>query len=401
MQWTSVLSTEGDLGAALADATGQLLERHAQPIDLVVVFASSEYRESWSDLPARLSTLFPDALVFGSSAQGVLGEGEEHEQGAALVLMGATLPGVRADVMMLPEASDDHEAWAASLDIADAAGVLLLMDPFTCDAERVLEHLDGHAPRVPKVGGLASGGSREGEHAFFCTGGTVTEGGIALVLRGSIVVRPVVAQGCRPLGEPMIVMRRRGHLIDQLDRGRPVDVIRELLSGLEPGQRERAAQSLFLGLDVDSDKLDHEPTDFLIRSLIGVDPESGSLAVAARLRDYQVVRFYVRDGDTADEDLRQHVSGACGSCRPRGGVAFCCMGRGQALFGQPNHDAGVLRDGLGPGGVAGLFCNGEIGPVGSRTYLHSYTATVALFCAPPDLPATLGAGISRKKDTPA
>ena len=29
--------------------------------------------------------------------------------------------------------------------------------------------------------------------------------------------------------------------------------------------------------------------------------------------------------------------------------------------------------------LGGFFCNGEIGPVGGRAYLHGYTASVALF----------------------
>ena len=48
-------------------------------------------------------------------------------------------------------------------------------------------------------------------------------------------------------------------------------------------------------------------------------------------------------------------------------------------FRRPNHDAELVQSHLGPLGLAGFFCNGELGPVGDRSFLHSYTASLALF----------------------
>ena len=62
-----------------------------------------------------------------------------------------------------------------------------------------------------------------------------------------------------------------------------------------------------------------------------------------------------------------------------GGCLCCCNGRGQGLFGKPNHDAELVQQRLGPMGLAGFFCNGELGPVGERNFLHGYTASLALF----------------------
>jgi small ligand-binding sensory domain FIST len=62
-----------------------------------------------------------------------------------------------------------------------------------------------------------------------------------------------------------------------------------------------------------------------------------------------------------------------------GGCLCSCNGRGQNLFGRPNHDAQMVQQRLGPLGLAGFFCNGEIGPVGERNFLHGFTASLALF----------------------
>ena len=71
--------------------------------------------------------------------------------------------------------------------------------------------------------------------------------------------------------------------------------------------------------------------------------------------------------------------------RPFGSLLFACVGRGQGLFNVPDHDAGVLAEIFGPHASAGFFGNGEIGPVGKQSFMHSYTASAVLFCDAPPL----------------
>ena len=63
-----------------------------------------------------------------------------------------------------------------------------------------------------------------------------------------------------------------------------------------------------------------------------------------------------------------------------GGLLFACNGRGDGALRPPRSRR--RRDCGGAGRrapVAGMFCAGEIGPVGGRTFLHGFTATLALF----------------------
>ncbi|MDE3073854.1 MAG: FIST C-terminal domain-containing protein, partial [Chloroflexota bacterium] len=80
-------------------------------------------------------------------------------------------------------------------------------------------------------------------------------------------------------------------------------------------------------------------------------------------------------------DLNQLLGQAresLGSTRPAGVLLCSCNGRGEGLFGFPNHDAQTLAQQLGALPVAGFFCNGEIGPVGGSNFLHGFTASLAL-----------------------
>ena len=51
------------------------------------------------------------------------------------------------------------------------------------------------------------------------------------------------------------------------------------------------------------------------------------------------------------------------------------------MFDEPDHDAGTLEAAMPGTPAAGFFAAGEIGPVGPESYLHGFTATVALFAA--------------------
>ena len=96
----------------------------------------------------------------------------------------------------------------------------------------------------------------------------------------------------------------------------------------------------------------------------------------------QTIQFQRRDAAAATEDmtsLLHRVKKHLGNVPVYGACLCSCNGRGQHLFGYPHHDAQQVQKELGPIGLAGFFCNGEIGPVGERNFLHGYTASLALF----------------------
>jgi hypothetical protein len=101
---------------------------------------------------------------------------------------------------------------------------------------------------------------------------------------------------------------------------------------------------------------------------------NGAIAIGDRVDVGTTVQFQVRDAEAADEDLRALLAGAQGDAA----LLFTCNGRGRHLFAEPNHDAGLVDELLGAKPLAGAFCAGEIGPIGGRNFLHSFTASVAV-----------------------
>ncbi|HKA86339.1 MAG TPA: FIST N-terminal domain-containing protein [Haliangiales bacterium] len=378
MRWASASSerrsTEDAVDEACAVAAAELMGARA---DLVFAFVSPHHADAYRDIPGWLRARFGGAHIAGCSAGGVIGGGRETEGRAAVSLLAAALPGVDVRPLRFDDLHDDE------LPPPDAAPQLVILaDPFTCDADALIERLDARYPDARKVGGLASGGGSPGSNVLFLDGEAHEDGAVGVALSGNIRVETIVAQGCRPIGQPMVITRCEQNVVHELN-GRPaVTVLRELFDGLDADDRKLFRTSLHVGIEMKGDRVEYAAGDFLIRNVLGADPTSGALAIGALPRRYQAVQFHLRDARTAAEDL-----GAClaryraesGGTRPAGALLFSCLGRGVHLYGRPNHDSDLFRERIGPVPVGGFFCNGEIGPVGGTTFLHGYTSSFGLF----------------------
>ena len=199
-------------------------------------------------------------------------------------------------------------------------------------------------------------------------------------LGGAACLRPVVSQGCEPIGDAWTITDVAGHIVKTIGSRPAYQVLVETVQGLDAARRQRANGNLLVGLAMDEYRDEFERGDFLIRNLMGVDPKSGAIAVAAEPRIGQTLQFQIRDAHAADEELRHMLRSTLDS-PSAAALLFACNGRGVGLFGAPDHDARTVRELLGPVPLAGLFCNGEIGPVGAATYVHGFTASLALIAA--------------------
>src|SRR5712692_5652187 len=145
--------------------------------------------------------------------------------------------------------------------------------------------------------------------------------------------------------------------------------------------QRRARYNLLVGLAADEYRDNFPRGSFLIRPLVGVEREKRGLAIGAFPKVGQTIQFQLRDAAAADRDLIELLEEARASLsanKPVAGVLCSCNGRGIGMFGTHDHDAGVVARQLGPLPLAGLFCNGEIGPIGVRPFLHGFTASLAL-----------------------
>jgi small ligand-binding sensory domain FIST len=385
MRWASTLSERPDAEGAAAEASEALWSALGGAPDLAFLFCSDAYAADYARLAERVVDRLGGGLLIGCSGRSVIGAGREIEGHPAVSIVGAHLPKVSLAPVRI--AGDGFprgaEAWREAFELPPdpAPSFVLLADPWSCDAESLIRQLEADFPASAKVGGLASGAEQPGENALFLGHRLHRDGLVGVALAGDVRVDSVVAQGCRPIGHPMFVTRCRGQLLVELDGRPPIQCLQELFEQGSPRDRALMQSSLFLGIEMRPELSEYRRGDFLIRNLAGADPGTGVLAVAAALREGLVVQFHLRDAQTSAEDLEERLAGyrpGPGGA-PAGALLFSCLGRGAPLYGRPNHDSDVFRRHLGPIPLGGFFCNGEIGPVAQRTFLHGYTSAFGIF----------------------
>lgn len=350
--------------------------------DLAIVFIDSRFSDHYVDILARLrDTLQPGQLV-GCSGQAVIGPGREAEDAPAISVLLLRLPGaVLTPVTVVPERSTTHDL--DPLESADATALLIFAEPYSVNVEHLLDAVERRRPGLTLLGGMASSHDGARRTAVFFDGIVQSSGAVMLAVGGAVDVRTVVAQGAEPIGEPWTITDCDRNLVKTLGNRSPIDVLRETIAALDPATRERASRNLLVGLAIDEYRDAYGRGDYLIRNLLGFDQVTGAIAVSANVRVGQTLQFQFRDARAADDDLRDQLERFPGGLAPGehvlGALLCTCNGRGRGLFGTPDHDALAIDAALGALPVAGLFCNGEIGPVSGKTFLHGFTASVGVF----------------------
>ena len=386
MKWASAMGLGLDLEAAATEALERLtVESEMTRPDLVIAFVSVAYGAAMERLPGALAPWLGEGLLFGCNAGGLIGGGseEEEEPGVAILagrLGDVTLTALHLEQATLPPLTVSREIWWRLLDLgpASAASFLLLTDPATIDAEACARGIDRAFPGATVIGGLASGASEPGAARLFANRDVHRSGGLLLALTGNIVIDPVIAQGCRAIGEPLFVTACDGNLLHELDGRRPRELLAALFSSLDAGDRERFGDSLCIGLALPGPHQTVGTGEFLMRNVLGLDPDSGALWIGARLARNAVVQFHLRDGDAASHELSARLGAALdGRLPPAAALLFACAARGRGMFGAAGHDSAALRR-IVDIPVAGMFCAGEIAPVQGATFLHGFSSVFGL-----------------------
>ncbi|MEN9219925.1 MAG: FIST N-terminal domain-containing protein [Thermostichales cyanobacterium GMQP_bins_62] len=387
MQWLNVLSQQASLEKAL-----QELASHAEftEADVGFLFVSSAFASEYPRILPLLHQCFRIRVLVGCSGSGVIGSGLEIEEEPAISLTLARLPDVQVhpfylDPAAMPDLDASPAAWEAYLGISNQLRphFILLSDHFRTGINELVQGLDFAYPHSSKVGGLMSGGSQARDHALFLQDRFYRQGTVGVALAGNIRVDSVVAQGCRPVGSPLQVSQISGNVITALEDRPPLALLKDMVQDLSPQEQRliRHSNGIFIGIVTDPFKADPKPGDFLVRMILGLDPETGAIAVAERIRPGQRIQFHVRDAQTSAADLKTVLERYQAGLKtaPQGALLFSCLARGISLYQAPNIDSTLMASILGDIPLGGFFGNGEIGPVGNSTHVHGFTSVFALF----------------------
>jgi len=387
--FASSLSTKPDWQSATTEVCQQIGEQLASPANLAFVFISQQHADNADDIGRQIQTAIACQALIGCTGESIIGRSQEVEQGPAISLWTACLPEVEAIPMHL---SYDKTADGGSIlgwpdatmePWPDGSMFFLLADPFSFPTDGLITQLNTREAGTPIVGGNASGGQAPQENRLLVGDQVASEGAAAILLRGNTGIRTLVSQGCRPVGDHFVVTRSDENVIYELG-GKPALLqLKQIFDTLPTHEQALIQHGLHVGRVVSEYQDQFEQGDFLVRNVLGIDPDEGSIAVADFLRPGQTIQFQIRDQHTADAELNQLLQKLQNdeNFTAGGGLLFSCNGRGTRLFSEPHHDASAVDQALGPIPLAGFFAGGEIGPVGKENFVHGFTASMALFPA--------------------
>ena len=309
----------------------------------------------------------------GTVGLGVCATAKEYFDEPALAVLAAALP--RGSFRVFPAISDsldqftsDNGEWIRQ---KQPAFGIVHGDPRNPRTPQILDALADET-RCFLVGGLTS--SSEASDHCVQIAGRVTDGGLSGVLFSpDVAVATGLTQGCSPIGPPHTITEAQENVLFTID-GRPaLEVLKEDMGETLARDLGQAAGTIHAALPV----VGSDTGDYLVRNLIGIDPESGWLAIGEDVDPGQTVMFVRRDAQGAEDDLARMLGGLKRRVggTPRGGVYYSCVARGPNLFGENSEELGAIRRELGEFPIVGFFCNGEI----SHNRLYGYTGVLALF----------------------
>ncbi len=375
MPYAASLSRHPIPAVAAGEVIGEVIEQVGEAPDLAVLFATVPLTGAVEDVAATVRSVLRPRTLLGATASSVLGGSHEVEEETGLALWAGRF-GAATPVRLEAEPLDEGFAIRGLPPVAEGQSTLLLLaDPFSFPAEGFLAQLGADRPDLQVVGGLASAARGPGGNRLVLDHELHHDGAVGVLVATDRLVGTVVSQGCRPVGEAMIVTRAEGNVIFELAGQPALDRLTAMAERASDADRARLRHGLHLGVVTDETKATFSRGDFLVRNVLGADRRVGAIAVGDVVDVGSTVQFQVRDADAADEDLRTLLADAG---HHDGALVFTCNGRGTHLFGRPHHDADLVA-GFTGGNCAGMFCAGEVGPVAGRNHLHGFTASVALF----------------------
>lgn len=376
MPYAAAVSENPNGAVAAAEVADAVVAQLGIGPDAALVFFTGAHGGSAEEMTRAIRDRLLPGVLMGASAVSVVAGDREFEATPAVSLWAGRIGEVVPARFTAYRDGSGIGIEGPDADVLGSAHTLVLIpDPFTFPVDLLMDQLADDHPDLQVIGGMASAAARPGGNRLILDNDVYTEGAVGLLLSGPTRVTTVVSQGCRPVGRPLVVTKADQNKILEL-AGRPAyEQVADMIGSLSDEERQLAAQGLHIGRVIDEHKLEFSRGDFLIRGVLAAEPETGSVTVGDVVPVGAAVQFQVRDAASADEDLKELMAGRAAD----GALLFTCNGRGSHLFGTPDHDAALISAALDGVPLGGMFCAGEVGPVGDRNFVHGFTASLALF----------------------
>ena len=381
-------SQQQSTGRAVEEAASRAMARAGiSRADLAMIFFTADHAGRERELTASLSGIVGTDCVVGCSGAGVLtGEGEIEGSSGIAVLAIASDEIVGRPFIFEPLKGNEANLGASFGDFLAKADdknslMILLPDSYNGNPQPLLASMAMRSGFHPVIGAGATENGSTGATYQLCGDKVATNAVAGAYLSGDFKMHVDITQGCQPISEAMVITKAEGNLIYEINQRPAVEVFARLLKGPLADDVRRALMVLFVGLPADRQENSVAAGKYLVRNIVGLDPEKGILGVADQVSEGDTMIFTMRDGQRAREDLEQMLQRqleAIGDKKPAFGLYFNCCARGSSLYGMPGIDSAYISQALGDVPLIGMFGGYELAPLGRANHLFAYTGVLAL-----------------------
>lgn len=376
-------------GQAAKEAAMQAIETgNIAKADFAVVFCAFPHRGGYKEILKSVCQITGTTNVAGCSGIGVLTNYGEVEAKPGIAVLAVSSDEMQTTSFLVNHTDDG--GMKAGLEIGgrlipikgENALLTILPDPYHIHPELLLRGIESRIGEIPIVGASAS------EHpAFHETyefyGESVVSGAISgFMIQGSFTHRIGITQGCQPVGVPCIITKSEQNLIFELDGQPAFEVLKKQVPKRIRGNPRDLLRLLFVGFTPDPTDTEIIDGEYLVRNLIGINPDTGVIGVAENVREGQIMTFTVRHPIMAREDLKQmldRLASLKDSQKPfKFGFYFNCCARGSSLYGYEGIDTAYITHALGEIPIIGFFGNSELAPLKGINRLFTYTGVLVL-----------------------
>lgn len=381
----------GNLNAseAAGEASVQAMEHgELNRADWALVFCTFPHRERYKDILRTVCDVTRTTNLIGCSGIGVLINSAEIEAEPGVCVLAASSDSIKTSSFMFGDPTNGGFDTGVKIGkrlkpIEYGNAVLaLLPDPFKFHPELLFRGIESELGYIPIVGATASENPYINETSVF-SGHNVSQRSVSgIMMKGELSYRIGITQGCQPVGSPLLITRCENNIIVELDNKPAYEVLKRHVPRTILENPNDLIRMLFVGFSPDPEKREITGRDYLIRNLIGINPQRGIIAVAEDVRDGQAIVFAIRNPQMAREDLKQMLERIESSSDPekpfKFGFYFNCCARGSSLYGQKGIDTAYISHYLEGVPIIGFFGNSEFACLHRRNHLFTYTGVLVL-----------------------
>ena len=242
-------------------------------------------------------------------------------------------------------------------------------------------------PRDPRLGDMVTTLAETGR-AFLVGGltatadtpsqvaGRVSSHGLTGAMFGDRIPLTIgLTQGCQPIGDTLRITEAVDNVLISLNGKPALDALKEAAGDIIARDLKRASGFIHIALPIEGSD---NPHAYVVRTLVGIDPKRGWLAIGGHVEKGDRLMFVRRDANAARQDMDRmlhSLSTRVAGREIRGGVYISCAARGAQMFGHADAETDMIRDVLGDFPFIGYSAAGEI----CHDRLYGYTGILALF----------------------